>query len=64
METNLIKLILLGFDAIADAEDPNFAKALETSIVCENPYNNVLIEVNGKLITMLNIEKLNQSSAL
>lgn len=30
---------LLGFDAIADSEHPCFAKALETSMVCEIPYN-------------------------
>jgi len=30
---------LLGFDAIADSEHPSFAKALETSMVCEIPYN-------------------------
>ena len=30
---------LLGFDAIANAEHPSFAKALETSMVCEIPYN-------------------------
>lgn len=30
---------LLGFDAIAEAEHPSFAKALETAMVCEIPYN-------------------------
>ncbi|MFT6920451.1 MAG: CRP/FNR family transcriptional regulator [Cognaticolwellia sp.] len=30
---------MLGFDAIANAEHPSFAKALETSMVCEVPYN-------------------------
>ncbi|GHF90864.1 fumarate/nitrate reduction transcriptional regulator Fnr [Thalassotalea marina] len=30
---------LLGFDAIASSEHPSFAKALETSMVCEIPYN-------------------------
>ena len=30
---------LLGFDAIADSEHPSFAKALETSMVCEIPYD-------------------------
>ena len=30
---------LLGFDAIAETEHPSFAKALETSMVCEIPYN-------------------------
>lgn len=30
---------LLGFDAIASSEHPSFAKALETSMVCEIPYD-------------------------
>jgi CRP/FNR family transcriptional regulator len=30
---------LLGFDAIANSKHPSFAKALETSMVCEIPYN-------------------------
>ena len=30
---------LLGFDAIASNEHPSFAKALETSMICEIPYN-------------------------
>ncbi|SET81520.1 fumarate/nitrate reduction transcriptional regulator Fnr [Thalassotalea agarivorans] len=30
---------LLGFDAIAEAEHPSFAKALETAMVCEIPYD-------------------------
>tara|TARA_R110000737_G_C14556989_1_gene481606 strand:- start:229 stop:948 length:720 start_codon:yes stop_codon:yes gene_type:complete len=30
---------VLGFDAIADVKHPSFAKALETSMVCEIPYN-------------------------
>lgn len=30
---------LLGFDAIADAQHPSFASALETSMICEIPYN-------------------------
>lgn len=30
---------LLGFDAIADGEHPSFAKALETSMICEIPYS-------------------------
>ena len=30
---------VLGFDAIADTEHPSFAKALETSMICEVPYN-------------------------
>lgn len=32
---------LLGFDAIADTEHKSFAQALETSMVCEIPYNNL-----------------------
>ena len=32
---------LLGFDAIANSEHPSFAKSLETSMVCEIPYNNL-----------------------
>jgi len=32
---------LLGFDAIADSEHKSFAQALETSMVCEIPYNNL-----------------------
>lgn len=32
---------LLGFDAIAESEHPSFAQALETSMVCEIPYENL-----------------------
>lgn len=32
---------LLGFDAIADTEHKSFAQALETSMICEVPYNNL-----------------------
>ncbi len=32
---------LLGFDAIAENEHRSFAQALETSMVCEIPYNNL-----------------------
>lgn len=32
---------LLGFDAIAEHEHVSFAKALETSMVCEIPYDNL-----------------------
>ena len=32
---------LLGFDAIADTEHKSFAQALETSMVCEIPYNHL-----------------------
>ena len=32
---------LLGFDAIADSEHKSFAQALETSMICEIPYDNL-----------------------
>jgi CRP/FNR family transcriptional regulator len=32
---------LLGFDAISDSEHPSFAQALETSMVCEIPFDNL-----------------------
>lgn len=32
---------LLGFDAIADTEHKSFAQALETSMICEIPYNSL-----------------------
>jgi CRP/FNR family transcriptional regulator len=32
---------LLGFDAIAETEHKSFAQALETSMICEIPYNNL-----------------------
>ncbi len=32
---------LLGFDAIADSEHKSFAQALETSMVCEIPYDSL-----------------------
>ncbi len=32
---------LLGFDAIANSSHPSFAQALETSMVCEIPYNSL-----------------------
>jgi CRP/FNR family transcriptional regulator len=32
---------LLGFDAIADSEHKSFVQALETSMVCEIPYNSL-----------------------
>jgi CRP/FNR family transcriptional regulator len=32
---------LLGFDAIANSQHPSYAKALETSMVCEIPYNSL-----------------------
>ncbi len=32
---------LLGFDGIADSEHKSFAQALETSMICEIPYNSL-----------------------
>jgi CRP/FNR family transcriptional regulator, anaerobic regulatory protein len=32
---------LLGFDAIVDNEHPSFAQAMETSMVCEIPFDNL-----------------------
>ncbi|MDO6487177.1 fumarate/nitrate reduction transcriptional regulator Fnr [Colwellia sp. 6_MG-2023] len=32
---------LLGFDAIAESEHKSFAQALETSMICEIPYDNL-----------------------
>lgn len=32
---------LMGFDAIADSKHKSFAQALETSMICEIPYNNL-----------------------
>ena len=32
---------LLGFDAIADSKHKSFAQALETSMICEIPYDNL-----------------------
>ncbi|MFC0179552.1 fumarate/nitrate reduction transcriptional regulator Fnr [Thorsellia kenyensis] len=39
---------LVGFDAIMAKEHPSFAEALETSMVCEIPFD-VLDELSGKL---------------
>ena len=39
---------LIGFDAINQATHPSFAQALETSMVCEIPYE-VLDELSGKM---------------
>ncbi len=39
---------LVGFDAIHRLQHPSFAQALETSMVCEIPYE-VLDELSGKL---------------
>jgi CRP/FNR family transcriptional regulator len=32
---------LLGFDAVGDGEHPSFAQAMETSMVCEIPFDNL-----------------------
>jgi CRP/FNR family transcriptional regulator len=53
---------LLGFDAIADSEHPSFAKALETSMVCEIPYNtldalsNTMPKLKKQILRMMNTE--------
>jgi len=53
---------LLGFDAIADAEHPSFAKALETSMVCEIPYNtldtlsNTMPKLKKQILRMMSSE--------
>lgn len=53
---------LLGFDAIANAEHPSFAKALETSMVCEIPYNtldnlsNSMPKLKKQILRMMSAE--------
>jgi CRP/FNR family transcriptional regulator len=53
---------LLGFDAIAAAEHPSFAKALETSMVCEIPYNtldslsNTMPKLKKQILRMMSTE--------
>jgi len=53
---------LLGFDAIADSEHPSFAKALETSMVCEIPYNtldslsNTMPKLKKQILRMMSTE--------
>jgi CRP/FNR family transcriptional regulator len=53
---------LLGFDAIATAEHPSFAKALETSMVCEIPYNtldnlsNSMPKLKKQILRMMSTE--------
>ncbi len=53
---------LLGFDAIADSEHPSFAKALETSMVCEIPYNtldtlsNTMPKLKKQILRMMSSE--------
>ncbi|NUY55096.1 transcriptional regulator FNR [Salinivibrio sp. MA427] len=39
---------LVGFDAINDNEHPSFAQALETSMICEIPYD-TLDDLSGKM---------------
>lgn len=39
---------LVGFDAIGDLKHPSFAQALETSMVCEIPFE-TLDELSGKM---------------
>jgi len=53
---------LLGFDAIANSEHPSFAKALETSMVCEIPYNtldtlsNTMPKLKKQILRMMSSE--------
>ena len=53
---------LLGFDAIATAEHPSFAKALETSMICEIPYNtldalsNSMPKLKKQILRLMSVE--------
>ncbi len=53
---------LLGFDAIADTEHPSFAKALETSMICEIPYStldtlsNTVPKLKKQILRMMSSE--------
>jgi len=53
---------LLGFDSIATGEHPSFAKALETSMVCEIPYNtldelsNTMPKLKKQILRMMSTE--------
>jgi CRP/FNR family transcriptional regulator len=53
---------LLGFDAIAESEHPSFAKALETSMVCEIPYStldtlsNTMPKLKKQILRMMSVE--------
>lgn len=53
---------LLGFDAIANAKHPSFASALETSMVCEIPYNtldslsNSMPKLKKQILRMMSLE--------
>ncbi len=45
---------LVGFDAVTRQYDPSFAQALETSMVCEIPYevlDELIYEINSKNLT-------------
>lgn len=53
---------LLGFDAIAESTHPSFAKALETSMVCEIPYDtldtlsNTVPKLKKQILRMMSTE--------
>ena len=53
---------LLGFDAIANNKHPSFAKALETAMVCEIPYNtldtlsNSIPKLKKQILRMMSTE--------
>lgn len=53
---------LLGFDAIANSKHPSFATALETSMVCEIPYNtldslsNAMPKLKTQVLRMMSLE--------
>jgi len=53
---------LLGFDALASSSHPSFASALETSMVCEIPYNtldelsNRMPPLKKQMLRMMSIE--------
>ena len=53
---------LLGFDAIAESEHPSFAKALETSMICEIPYNtldtlsNTMPKLKKQILRLMSVE--------
>ena len=53
---------LLGFDAIANSEHISFAKALETSMICEIPYStldslsNTMPKLKKQILRMMSVE--------
>ncbi len=61
---------LLGFDAIANNKHPSFAKALETSMVCEIPYNtldtlsNSIPKLRKQILRMMSSEILEDQEML